>query len=85
MRRPPDVDDAVQQQEAGPLVLAQRIEEDLAAHAPVPATGDGGRADVGGGASVKDGVSDHDRSAKLLGPRRDVEGVESLHVVGTVP
>src|SRR5437016_6687087 len=85
MRRPPDVDDAVQQQEAGPLVLAQRIEEDLAAHAPVPATGDGGRADVGGGASVKDGVSDHDRSAKLLGPRRDVEGVEPLHVVGTVP
>ena len=89
MRSPCNVDHAVRQQEAGSLVRPQRIEGDVGA--PVGCAGDGGAHDVGVVAWIariapgKGGVSDHDGATKLLGPRREVEGVEPLHVVGAAP
>ena len=79
MRSPRDIDDTVHQEEAGPIQLPQRVEDDLGAPAPVAYPDDGGAAD--GGVIPVDGVTDHDGSAHPLGPRPDVEGVKPLDVV----
>ena len=78
MRRPSDVDDAVEQEEPVAIQRPRRIERRSTHHRA---------AHVGGHAAVEerraeDRVADNDGAAELLGSRREVERVQSLHEVG---
>ena len=66
-----EVDHAVAQQQRRPLILSQRVEGELPALRALPGPGHAGL--------------DQHRSAELLGPGGDIEGVQALDVAGDAP
>src|SRR5262249_43130962 len=90
VRRPRDVHNAVQQQETAAVHRPNRVEGNCISRAAGAATRHGRSAHVGAVAAGKVrsgqyGFAGDSGPAELLGSSRDVEGMQTLHVVRLAP